>query len=237
MDHAHRSTALRIQLVDEPPIIEQGLWSLLRDCPHLRLVPQDGPHQLVDLTLFDCHAPGLAVGEGAERLAELARTGRVVAYTWAPTEALADRAVSLGAAGCMDKGLSQRRTIDALTRIGRGEVVREGLSPRRHGALSPREAAALDLIASGLSNDEIARELIVSINSVKTYIRSLYRKIGVSSRTQAVLWAVEHGVGSRTAPWSQDGASQDGAAAGETATLQRRRRLSLAPPFEDERPA
>ena len=45
----------------------------------------------------------------------------------------------------------------------------------------------------GLSNDEIARRLYLSINSVKTYIRSAYRKIGVTRRTQAAMWWVEHG--------------------------------------------
>ena len=60
--------------------------------------------------------------------------------------------------------------------------------------LSARERDVLELIAAGLSNQEIAERLYVSINSVKTYIRAAYRKIGVERRSQAVVWAVQHGL-------------------------------------------
>ena len=59
--------------------------------------------------------------------------------------------------------------------------------------LSPREGSVLGLVVSGLSNQQIADRLYLSINSVKTYIRSAYRKLGVSSRAQAVAWGVQHG--------------------------------------------
>ena len=63
---------------------------------------------------------------------------------------------------------------------------------RRLG-ISKREYEVLELMASGLSNQEIADGAYLSINSVKTYIRSAYRKIGVQRRTQAVLWATRNG--------------------------------------------
>ena len=59
--------------------------------------------------------------------------------------------------------------------------------------LSRREAQVLHLVSEGLGNQEIADLLYLSINSVKTYIRSAYRKLGVSSRAQAVAWGVQHG--------------------------------------------
>ena len=65
--------------------------------------------------------------------------------------------------------------------------------PGRGHGLSPREGEILALIGQGLTNDDIARQLFLSINSVKTYIRSAYRKIGVTRRTEAVLWFVDHG--------------------------------------------
>ena len=61
-----------------------------------------------------------------------------------------------------------------------------------HG-LSPREAEVLALICQGFSNDEIADRAYLSINTVKTYVRTLYRKIGVESRTRALLWGIDHG--------------------------------------------
>jgi two-component system, NarL family, response regulator LiaR len=59
--------------------------------------------------------------------------------------------------------------------------------------LSARESEVIALIAQGLSNQEIAERAYVSINSIKTFIRSAYRKLGIERRTQAVLWATEHG--------------------------------------------
>jgi DNA-binding CsgD family transcriptional regulator len=59
--------------------------------------------------------------------------------------------------------------------------------------LTPREAEIVGLIVSGLSNREIGERLQLSINSVKTYIRTAYRKIGVERRAQAVLWGIQHG--------------------------------------------
>jgi DNA-binding NarL/FixJ family response regulator len=60
--------------------------------------------------------------------------------------------------------------------------------------LTPREIEVVTRICSGLSNVEISQELFLSINSVKTYIRGAYRKMGVTSRTQAVLWGIERGL-------------------------------------------
>jgi DNA-binding CsgD family transcriptional regulator len=60
--------------------------------------------------------------------------------------------------------------------------------------LTGREVQVLALIAEGLTNQEIADKVFVSINSVKTYIRSAYRKIGVNSRSQAAVWGLQHGI-------------------------------------------
>jgi len=59
--------------------------------------------------------------------------------------------------------------------------------------LTPREAEVLGLIAQGLSNQQIAAQLFLSVNSIKTYIRSAYRKLGLVSRATAVSWAIRHG--------------------------------------------
>ena len=59
--------------------------------------------------------------------------------------------------------------------------------------LTPREVEVLSLIAQGMSNLEIAEGLYLSINSVKTYIRSAYAKIGATSRSRAVAWCLQHG--------------------------------------------
>ena len=71
-------------------------------------------------------------------------------------------------------------------------AARGGGRARELPELSEREAQVLALIVEGLTNQEIADRVFVSINSVKTYIRSAYRKIGVNSRSQAVAWGLRH---------------------------------------------
>ena len=60
--------------------------------------------------------------------------------------------------------------------------------------LSPRELDVLRLIVNGYSNEEIARELYITINTVKTFIRTAYRKIGATKRTQAIIWGFTQGL-------------------------------------------
>ena len=60
--------------------------------------------------------------------------------------------------------------------------------------LTARERETLAHIATGKSNDEIARQMEISLNSVKSYIRSAYRKLGVTRRSQAVIWGFQHGL-------------------------------------------
>ena len=75
---------------------------------------------------------------------------------------------------------------------GRGELV-GGDWPGREEGLTAREAEVLALITQGLTNAEIVERTGLSINSIKSYIRSCYRKIDVTSRSRAVLWGLAHG--------------------------------------------
>ncbi len=65
--------------------------------------------------------------------------------------------------------------------------------PGRAEGLTARQAEVLALIAQGLSNDEVAERAYITINSLKSHVRAIYRKIGAESRSQAVIWALEHG--------------------------------------------
>ncbi len=61
--------------------------------------------------------------------------------------------------------------------------------------LTPRESEVIELVCRGLSNEEIGRELYVSMNTIKTYTRAAYRKMGVDTRARAVIWGLQHGYG------------------------------------------
>ena len=109
-----------------------------------------------------------------------------------------------GAHGYLSKTLPARELVAALEAAHAGEVVISDVPPRGRSAvgldwpgrgegLSDRESEILALITQGKSNAEVAKLTYLSPNTVKSYIRTIYRKIDVGSRTQAVLWGVKHG--------------------------------------------
>lgn len=190
---------IRVTLAHECELVSRGLADMLAPYDaRVEFVPPEpdgtpAPH--VDLTLHDSLA-GLPPVSGAEA----PQAGRRVIYTWNPRPDLVKLALSSGASGCLSKSLPAAELVAALEAIHRGETVvaEHGDHVRRYPldqepALTPREAEIVSLITSGLDNFQVAETTSLSINSVKTHIRAAYRKMGVSSRSQAVLWGVRHG--------------------------------------------
>lgn len=192
-----------LAIVEDYELVSLGVRQILAThSAHVALVDLDAPtdprrpRQLVDIVLVD---PAVAVAHEnkiAELVAEQCIT-HVVVFSWTLDDAAADRALRLGVHGYLSKSLPAAELVDALERIHAGEVVvnrpppngesgspRPGLSTI---ALSEREAEVLRLIVQGRSNHEIAETCQLSANTLKSYIRSLYRKIGVSTRPQAVV--------------------------------------------------
>ena len=115
---------------------------------------------------------------------------------------LVAEALRRGAAGYLSKTLDGAGLADAVVKVASGERVlpgdrangiEHGAWPGQEHGLSAREAEMMALITQGFSNAEIAERSYLSINSVKTYIRTAYRKLGLSRRSQAVRWGLEHG--------------------------------------------
>jgi DNA-binding NarL/FixJ family response regulator len=198
---------VRVALVDDYEIVLVGIAHML--APYHERVevveidvdePVRGP---VDVALYDTFAQGEADGSELGVLIANPRARRVAVYTWVLEPALVETALRRGAAGYLAKSLPAARLVDELERIAAGEiVVPDGAGrapatardwPGRGEGLTEREAEVLALITQGRSNAEIATSMYLSINSVKTHIRNAYRKIGVATRTQAVLWGVDHG--------------------------------------------
>jgi len=157
----------------------------------------------VDIVLYDTF--GQVQGDGLD-LEDFVRDSRakVVIYSWSLQPELIEQAVAGGASGYLSKALTGPEIVVGLERIMNGEIVIligdhetsvDGVGdwPGRSAGLSPREAEIVALIVQGLSNQEIADRAYLSINSVKTYIRSAYRKIDVDRRTQAMLWGMRNG--------------------------------------------
>lgn len=158
----------------------------------------------VDVVLYDTFAQPESDEAEIEVLLSNPHAGRVVIYTWNFHADLIREATELGASGYLSKALPARDLVAAIEAVHAGEVVisdppRQGRSasgldwPGRAEGLSDREAEILALITQGKSNADIAALIYLSPNTVKTYIRNLYRKIDVSSRTQAMRWGMRHG--------------------------------------------
>lgn len=128
-----------------------------------------------------------------EQFTRLTASTMEVLYTSWPRPDIVQAAVKRGAAGVAIKDWTGFQLVSAIERsvVGSGSLVEPAADPPG-ASLSPRERELLTLVAQGHSNEEVAEQMSVSVNSVKSYIRSAYRKIGVTRRTQAVLWALDH---------------------------------------------
>jgi two-component system, NarL family, response regulator LiaR len=193
---------LRVALVDADELVVRGFAAMLQGhADSCELV--DLSSSSADVVLYDA----LATQHAARRVTTLLadpRVGKVVVYTWNFQPWLAGDLIRQGASGYLAKSLSATELVQALRGVQQGRVV---VAPDRRGSrdgsawvgqddgLTAREAEVLSLIAGGLSNTDVAARMGLSINSVKSYVRSCYRKIGVDSRSQAVLWGLTHGLG------------------------------------------
>jgi NarL family two-component system response regulator LiaR len=198
--------AVRVALMNDYEIVVQGLGRLLepyRDRIHLIEYDSKLPVQRdVDVVLYDTFAQDQGDPAAIRRVLEAESVGKVVVYSWNVDGDPVQSAITRGAAGYLSKGMSAAELVVAIEKVHHGEQVTDrtptgdvdtGDWPGRAAGLSAREAEVLALITQGLTNDEIARRTYLSINSVKSYIRSAYRKIGVTRRPQAVLWGVRNG--------------------------------------------
>lgn len=206
---------LRVALVNDYEVVVRGLQGMLEpfkdrvQVVELDLqVPVDQP---VDLTLYDTFSQTQVNGSDIDDVIANGLAGGVVIYTWNMHPALAEQAIGKGCRGYLDKALTGEELVIELEKIGRGatvvsptsldqmsdahEEVNDGGSwPGRAEGLSAREAEVVAQITQGLTNADIAERSYLSINSVKSYIRSAYRKMGVERRSQAVRWGIEHGM-------------------------------------------
>jgi DNA-binding NarL/FixJ family response regulator len=114
---------------------------------------------------------------------------RLVVLASRPTPAECNQLLSLGATGCVAKDTEARDIINAIHLAARGmHVMPRDAKPGTGGAgpdvLTAREAGVLELLQAGMTNGQIAQELSIGIETVRTHARSVYRKLGVSSRRE-----------------------------------------------------
>lgn len=200
---------LRLAVVNDFAVVVAGVARLLEPFPdRVEVMEMDANRPVaerVDVALVDTFGQGESHTPDLQGVLDNPLATHVAVYTWQVSPELVARARARGFHGYLSKQLGAEELVVALE-----EVSREGMDmatsddqsrearparewPGRDLGLSEREAEVLVLITRGLPNAEIADVLFLSENSIKTYIRSLYKKIGVESRTRAVLWGVDHG--------------------------------------------
>ena len=185
------------------------MFEPLRDRIHVVEVSTNRPGaERVDIALIDSFAQTRDVNEV---LAE-ANADKYVFYSWSLEPELIETWARFGVVGFLDKRLTAEELADALERIHQGETgvassnyppsedIDLGDWPGRGRGLSAREAEVVALITQGLGNEDIADRMYMSINTVKTYIRTAYRKMGVNSRARAILWGSTTGSGRTPSP-------------------------------------
>jgi DNA-binding NarL/FixJ family response regulator len=128
----------------------------------------------------------------------------VVALTSALEDQLVAEAIHAGASGYLLKDTNPEELVEAIYAASRGEVRLHPEAARRlaqevrtagmREALTPRETEILRLVAHGLSNKRIAKQLNLSELTVKTHVSNLLSKLGLASRTQAALFAIREGL-------------------------------------------
>lgn len=203
------TSPISLALVDDYELVLVGVAHLFKPfSDRIVVVEIDSNQQVtteVDIALYDTFAQSEADANDIETLIANPLARRVVVYTWCFDPHVVRIALGKGADGYLSKALPATDMVDALERVHAGETVvspppqpfrRANAAadwPGRSAGLTERESEIIALITQGHRNAEIAAMTYLSINSVKTYIRSAYRKLGVQSRTQAVLWGVENG--------------------------------------------
>jgi DNA-binding NarL/FixJ family response regulator len=199
---------ISIALVDDYDVVLIGLAHMFdpyRDRIAVAEIDANRPVvQDVDIVLYDSFAQPQADSDELSVLIDNPHARQVAVYTWNFHPDLIDNALRKGANGYLSKTLPARELVAALEAIHAGTTVispaprkarpSPGLEwPGRSEGLTERESEILALITQGKSNADVAATTYLSMNSIKSYVRSIYRKIGVKSRTQAVLWGVDHG--------------------------------------------
>ena len=156
-----------------------------------------------DLVLLDLNMPGMNGLDGLKKVMPMKNGQRVALISGEATKEIAEKALEAGAAGFVPKTLPAKSMINAVRFMAMGEqyapldFMTAPDAAETHPLaekLSPREMQVLRGLTEGKSNKEIARDLDISEPTVKLHMKTLYRKLGASNRTQAALIAREAGL-------------------------------------------
>jgi DNA-binding NarL/FixJ family response regulator len=211
--------SIRVLVADDQPLVRSGFRMVLEDRSDLELVGEagDGAEAVSlagqvdpDVILMDVRMPGVDGVEATRRLIAAGTRARVLVLTTFDLDEYVYAAIRAGASGFLLKDVEPAELVDAIRVVAAGNslfgpaaterlVARFAQEPdpaaaRNLDALTDREQEILRLMASGLSNAELAEQLHLSETTVKTHVSAVLRKLRVRDRVQAVIAAYEAGL-------------------------------------------
>ena len=210
---------IRILLAEDHVLVREGTRELLQQEQDMEVVGEAGDgEEAIELTtnlhpdvvIMDISMPKVNGIEATKRIKELYPATAVLILTAYDNEQYIFALLEAGAAGYLLKNVRRSELIDAVRAVHAGEsvlhpVVARKVLERFRGAkgkageeeesdiLSEREMEVLRLASKGISNKDIARELVVSVRTVQAHLGNIFNKLGVGSRTEAVLYALRRG--------------------------------------------
>lgn len=212
---------IRVVVVDDHPIVRQGLRSYLSTREGIEVVGDAGDGESAvamvgelapDVVLMDLVMPGMGGLAAIGAVVALGTGTRILVLTSFSSEDQVIPAIQAGAAGYLLKDASPEEVEAAVRAVHAGEgrldpslaaVVMAAAAGRGEAdatadadlaRLTPRETEVLRLLGEGLSNRALAERLFVAEKTVKTHVSSILAKLGLTDRTQAALFAVHHGL-------------------------------------------
>lgn len=211
------SDLIKILIADDHLIVRRGLSSLLIPRNGMKVVGEatDGKEAVTlaielqpDVILMDMVMPNMDGVSAIKEIMQKMSGARILVLTSFGEEERISEAIRAGALGYLLKDSSPDQLFQAIRNVAEGnlslsqnlalklmqELQRPSQPKPPESALTERELDVLKGIARGLSNQEIARELSISATTVRTHISNLFNKLDLTNRTQAAIYAVEHGL-------------------------------------------
>jgi len=200
---------IRILIADDHSVVREGLVSLVKrksdmvvvaEASNGREAVQLWKEHRPDVTLLDLRMPELDGVGAIKEIRELDENAHIVVLTTYDGDEDIYRAIKAGAKAYLLKDTARDALVETVRRVHAGETylppqLAAKLAERVSGqALSPREIEVLQRMAVGKSNKEIGAELFISEGTVKTHIKSIFSKLDVVSRTEAVATATRRGL-------------------------------------------
>lgn len=204
-----KKNAIRLLVVDDHPLLREGVASILEAEPDMTLVGEarDGAEAVArfrelrpDVTLMDLQMPGMAGVAAIEAIRAEHPDARIIVLTTYEGDVQAVRALKAGAVGYLLKSSLRTELLDAIHNVHRGrrhihrDVAVQIAAHVVDDPLSAREIEILKLIAEGKANKQIAWELGLSEETVKAHLKTVYAKLDVADRTHAVTVAARRGI-------------------------------------------